>query len=283
MAGLFLSPLSRLLSSGQRSFLVLGSLLTLGAAERLAGQVPAAPTPTDIITQEYAALNRHDVNGVFAVYSDSIQYGDLSDSGRSKLTTKAELAAAFGPFLAQNPRSHVTVAHEMAIGPFVLAHEIMSGAADGKPFSIIDISEVRGGRVVAELETGNLALTPPAEVHQADFTARRADDAFARGADDAAMPAYAEPVLFHVWGEDSVQHMTRAKMRKGFRDVLAANPGMHFVVVDRMVAGPFAVVHERLTGMADGKVRDAFDVMEVRGERIVAEWGSPWQLQDAGN
>jgi hypothetical protein len=191
-------------------------------------------------------------------------------------TTKAQLASAFGPFLAKNPRAHTTVTNEMDIGPFVIAKQVMSGAADGLPYAILDISEVRHGRVVAELETGNVAATPLADVHRADLTARLADDAFTRGVADDAMPAYAEPVAFHVWGEDSVQHMTKAKIRQGFHDVLAANPHMRFSVVSRMVAGPFVVVHERLTGMADGRPLDAFDVMQVRGGRIVAEWECPW-------
>ena len=67
-----------------------------------------------------------------------------------------------------------------------------------------------------------------------------------------------------------------AQMRKGFEHVLAANPHMRFTVVDRIVAGRFVVVHERLTGMVDGRQRDAFDVMEVRGRHIVAEWECPW-------
>jgi len=251
-------------------------------ASRAVGQPPAAVSPATTIHREYSALNRHDLDGVFAVYADSVWYSELSDSGVVKLTTKKQLSAEFAPFLARNPRGHVTLTHEIDLGPFVIADEVMSGAADGKPFELIDVSEVRGGRVVAELETGNIAGTPPADVQQADLTVRRADDAFARGDAAASAPAYAEPVLFHVWGEDSVQHVTRAKLQQGFQNVLAGNPGMRFVVVDRIVAGPFVVVHERLTGMVDGKLYDSFDVMEVRGGHIVAEWECPWQLSDGG-
>jgi len=251
-------------------------LATIVLAAPLASQTQGAADPGPVIRQEYAALDRHDVDGVFAVYADTIQYGELRDSALMHWTTTAALRDQFRPFLARNPRSHLRITHELDVGPFVIATQRMTGMADGKPVEIIDISQVRHGRVVAELETENLAGTPPLESQRADAAAKLADDAFARADPAAAMPAYGEPVLFHVWGEDSVRHMSRAQMREGFQKVQAANPHMRFVVVERAVQGRFVIVHERLTGMANGVRRDAFDVMEVRNGRIVAEWECPW-------
>ena len=228
-----------------------------------------------MIEREYAALNRHDVDAVFADYADTLSYGDLGDTSLAKRTTKAALKARIGPFLAANPRLHLEVPHEIAFGPFVIAHEAVSGAADGKPLSILDISDVRNGRVVAELEV-DFPTTPTAMSSQAASTARMADEAFARHAPEAAMQAYAETVLDHVWGEDSIRHLTKAALTKGFHDAMTANPHMRFAVLQRFVVGPYVVVHEQLSGMADGKRLEAFDVMEVRAGRIVVEWECPW-------
>jgi hypothetical protein len=243
----------------------------------LAPQQPATvDSPAATIAREYAALNRHDLDGVFAVYADSLTYGSLGDSTLPKATSKNKLRADFAPFLQQNPHGHVVVTHEIVVGPFVIAVERMTGAADGQPFVLVDISEVRHGRVVAELETTNIAATPATVSRDADGVANAADDAFTRGDPAGALASYASVVHFHVWGEDSVRHMTPARIQQGFQKLAAANPHMRFAVVERAVAGPFVITHERITGMADRVRLDAFDVMEVRNGHIVDDWESPW-------
>ena len=258
-------------------WLRLSAGLALFFAAPAAAQDPVAPSAAEVIRQEYEALNRHDVGGVFSLYSDSIKYGELRDSALIAPSSKAALRAVVAPFLAKNPHGRVAVTHQITLGPFVIADQRMTGTANGTPFEIIDVSEVRVGHVVAELETDNIATTPPAVTRQADAVVQQSVDAFARGDDAAAVAPFAEPVIFHVWGEDSVQHMTRARMRQGFHETIVANPHMRYLIVAHLVAGPFVVNHERLTGMADGKVRDAWDILEVRHGRIVAEWESPWQ------
>jgi hypothetical protein len=258
--------------------LAFGVLWLGSGTTALPAQSPSASSPAAVIQQEYAALNRHDVDAVFAVYSDSIRYGELRDSALMRPTSKATLAASLTAFLDKNPHGHVVVLHEITVGPFVIDDQLMTGAADGHPYEILDLSEVQHGRVVAELETGNLATTPAAVARVTDSVARLQDDAFARGDPSAAAARYVTSLLFYVWGEDSLRHMTRAKMIQGFHDVLAANPHMKYVLVKSMAVGHFWVEHERLTGMANGKMWDAWDVREIRDGHVVAEWESPWQI-----
>jgi hypothetical protein len=246
-------------------------MLSMSAAAQAPG-----PSPTEVIRQEYEALNQHDVGRVFSLYSDSIKYGELRDSVLIAPSSKAALRASVEPFLAKNPRGKVTVVHQIVLGRFVIADQRMTGTSDGTPFELLDVSEVRGGRVVAELETADIAATPAAESRQADAVATQMNDGFARGDAAAAVSGFADPVLFHVWGEDSVRHMSAVRVRQGFRDLMTTNPHMHYVITDRMVAGRFVVQHERLTGMADGKRLDAWAILEVRFGRIIAEWECLW-------
>ena len=278
-AALDSSPSSELITpvfAWRRALGVIVAGLACGVAV-LGAQPSPAPSPAAVIQQEYAALNRHDVDGVFAVYSDSIRYGEMRDSALMRPSSKAALRASLVPFLAQNPHGHVVVLHQITLGPFVIADQRMTGTANGRPYEILDLSEVQHGRVVAELETGNLTA-PAAVARQTDSVARLQDDAFARGDPSAAAAPSAVPLLFHVWGEDSVRHMTHEKMIQGFHDVLAANPHMKYVLVESMVVGHFWAEHERLTGMANGKSWDAWDVREIRDGHVVAEWESPWQI-----
>jgi hypothetical protein len=239
-------------------------------------QTPSSSTPAAVVEQQYAALNRHDLDAVFALYADSLRYGEMRDSALMAPSSKAALRAFLVPYLAKNPNSHVAQLHAIVLGPFVIAEERVTGAANGKPYVILAVHEVRHGRIVAELETGNLATAPAAAAHQADSIARRSDAAFARGDPTAAAALLADPIWFHVWGEDSLVHMTRAKAISGFHNVLATNPHMRYGVVEYLVVGPFVADHERLTGMADGKPRDAWEVREIRGGRVVAGWEIPW-------
>ena len=247
---------------------VIGIILV---AARLGAQPPATA-----IHKEYAAINRHDLAGVFSVYSDTLMYGDLVDTVLPHRTTRATLEAGFAPFLRANPKGHVTVTHEVDVGPYVIAVENMSGAGDGNPDEMIDISEVQKGLVVSELETGNVASTPAAEVHAADSLVRAVEAAFSGGDPNTIRDAYQPTVLFHVWGEDSIQHLTPDKIIQGFFSFRRQNPKMKYTAQGQAASGPYVIIHERVTGMADGSRLDAFAVMLVRGGRIVAEWESPW-------
>ena len=222
--------------------------------------------------RKHAALNRHDVDAALAVYSDTLRFGQLVDSTVSGPSSKTALRQFLIPFYAKHPHSRVVVAHEIIVGPYVADDARLTGTSDGAPFQMLDLSEIRRGHVVEEVESNKLAPVSSADAHAALTVVRRADDAFARGDDSTAATQFADPVLFHTWGDTVVRRISHADMRAGFAKVLATNPTMRFTIVDRMVVGPFVVDHERLVGMADGHPRDALNVMEVRDGRIVAEW-----------
>jgi hypothetical protein len=237
-----------------------------------AAQQAAAASPAAVIEREHAALNRHDVDDALAVYADTLRFGQLVDSTVSGPSSKTALRQFLVPFYAKHPHSRVVVAHEIIVGSFVADDARLTGTSDGAPFQMLDLSEIRRGHVVEEVESTNLAPVSSADAHAALAVVRRADDAFARGDDSTAATQFADPVLFHTWGDTVVRRISHADMRAGFAKVLATNPKMRYTVVDRMVVGPFVVDHERLVGMADGHPRDALNVMEVRDGRIVAEW-----------
>ena len=248
------------------------AMLAATSSDRVAAQQVATASPAAVIQQEHAALNRHDVDGALAVYSDTLRFGQLVDSTVSGPSSKAALRQFLIPFYAKHPHSRVTVAHEIIVGSFVADDARLTGTSDGKAFQMLDLSEIRRGRVVEEVESDNLAALPVATAHDALAVVERADDAFARGDDSTAATLFSDPSMFHTWGDTVVQRVSRAQMRAGFAKVLATNPKMRYTIVDRMVVGPFVVDHERLIGMADGRPRDALDVLEVRDGRIVAEW-----------
>jgi hypothetical protein len=248
------------------------AMLAAASADRVAAQQAARASPAAVIEREHAALNRHDVDGALAVYSDTLRFGQLVDSTVSHPSSKAAVRQFLLPFYAKHPHGRVTVAREIIVGPFVADDARLTGTSDGKPFQMLDLSEIRGGHVVEEVESDNLAAVSAATTHDALAVVQRADNAFARGDDSTAATLFADPSMFHTWGDTVVQRISRAQLRAGFATVLAANPRMRYTIVDRMVVGPFVVDHERLIGMADGRPRDALDVLEVRDGRIVAEW-----------
>jgi hypothetical protein len=260
--------------SAIRRLVLQGTMAMLAATspDRAAAQQAAAASPAAVMEQEHAALNRHDVDAVLAVYSDTLRFGQLVDSTVSGPSSKTALRQFLVPFYAKHPHSRVVVAHEIIVGSFVADDARLTGTSDGKPFQMLDLSEIRRGHVVEEVESGNLAALPTATAHDALAVVRRADDAFARGGDSTAATLFSDPSMFHTWGDTVVQRISRAQLRAGFAKVLAANPKMRYTIIDRMVVGPFVVDHERLIGMADGRPRDALDVLEVRDGRIVAEW-----------
>jgi hypothetical protein len=251
----------------------------VAAALHPVGVLAQDQTPHAVIAAEYAAIDRHDLDGVFAVYADPVRYGTLQDSVPPVLTSVAQLRAAFAPVLAQNPQGHVWVVREMDVGRFVVAREQLLGTADGKPFELLDVSEVRGGKVVAELESDNIAQVPASVSRDAAATVARVDSAFARQDPDAAVALFVDPAPYYVWGDTAIRRLSRAKLRDGYRAVLTANPGMHYAIVDRVVSGPYVVAHETLSGLnAHGQqsVLDALVISEVRDGHIVARWETPW-------
>jgi hypothetical protein len=240
------------------------------------------PTPRATIAAEYAAISRHDLDDVFAVYADPVRYGALQDSVPPVLTPVAQLRATFAPFLAQNPRGHVVVLQEMVAGRFVVANEQLQGTADGQPFGLLDISEVRAGKVVAELESNNIAQLPQTVSHEALSVAARVDSAFARRDPDAAVALFIDPVPYYVWGDTALRHLSRAKLRDGYEHILTSNSGMRYAVVARLVAGPYVVEHETLRGLSAHGQRSALDALvisQVRDGRIVARWETPWKAR----
>lgn len=256
-------------------FGVLPSMATI--APRLVGaQDSATAMPAAVVERERAALNRHDVNGAIAVYADTLRFGQLVDSSASAPSSKAAVRAFLVPFYAHHPHARVSVAHEIVVDRFVADDERLTHTSDGKPFRMLDLSEVRSGHVVEEVESDNLAAVSATAAQAALAAVRRADDAFERGDDSTAATLFADPVFFHTWGDSVVQRISHQQMRAEYAKVLAANPHLRYSITDRMVVGPFVVEHEHLAGMADGRSRDALNVFEVRAGRIVAEWETPF-------
>jgi hypothetical protein len=260
----------------RRWWVVLGAILSaaLSGAADLVAQDPIPTSPSTVVRQAYDAMNRHDTEALLALYVDTVRYGALQDTAVAARSSTAELREYLVSYYAKDPHAQATIVREIAVGSFVVDHQRLDGTADGKPYEILDVSEVRNGRVMSELETANLALTPASIRAAAAATARRADDAFGRGDARAAAVFFADPVLFHQLGDTLVQRVTRAQAVEMFDATVAKNPHMRYTVVQRITVGPFVVDHERLTGMADGKDRDAVDILEIHGGQVVAEWES---------
>jgi len=64
----------------------------------------------------------------------------------------------------------------------------------------------------------------------------------------------------------------RDAMREGFAKVFAANPALHCAVGGCVVNGDCVALSEKITGLADGSVRDALAVYEVKDGLIVRVW-----------
>ncbi len=254
---------------------LLGGALAGAVVNGTAGAQAGAgdATPLAVMRRESAALNAHDTAGVLAVYADSFRYGPLSDTGAARPSSKAALRAFLVPFFARNPHSTASVIGRLVIGPVVAQHGKLAGTTSGAAYEVLEICEIDRGHIVYELESGNIAAMP-AEA-DAESVATRTTDAYARGDDAMTSRMFADPVMYHIWGDTVVQRKSRAQVLSEFRQMRAANPHMRYEVVARMRVGPFIVDHERFTGLADGTPRDGIDVLEIRDGKIAAEWETP--------
>lgn len=255
---------------------LLATSLAAWLAAPLAAQGTASADAKTVVERQVDALDRHDVEAAVGTYADALRYGPLSDTAAPTPSSKAQLRQFLSGWWAKNPHSRVTLVETIVVGPFVAAHERLSGAADGKQYEVLDIVEVQGGHIVAEWESADVAALPPSVARDASAIVQRAENAWMANDPDAAAPSFIEDMPMRVLGDTITRRETPTTMRDGFHDAMAKNPHMRYSLIDRIVVGPFYVAHERLTGMADGITRDAMNVFQVHNAHIVAAWENVW-------
>lgn len=135
-----------------------GALMVVGLLRPtdVGAQGQAAPSaadtmPASVVQRGLAAFNRHDINGLMAIY-DSAAYahetlGDSTGLQRVPLTVVREAATRL---FAQASDAKVASVRRLTYGPFVV--DLYETVANGKTSQHLDIFEVRNGKVVREWE-----------------------------------------------------------------------------------------------------------------------------------
>jgi hypothetical protein len=129
------------------------------------------------------------------------------------------------------------------------------------------------GRGLAQGASGGAQNQPTATSPTA--VVQQLGDAFNRRDWQALGALIADSIVYHQIGDTVVRRQSRADFLNDIRKFVGANPQEHRAVLNRIVTGRFVADHERATGLADGRPREAIDVFEVRDGRVVSEWESP--------
>lgn len=64
----------------------------------------------------------------------------------------------------------------------------------------------------------------------------------------------------------------REAMRERYAGFFTDNTGLHCALLSRIEEGNFAIDHEHVTGLADGREMYAVAIYETNGEHIVKVW-----------
>ncbi len=64
----------------------------------------------------------------------------------------------------------------------------------------------------------------------------------------------------------------REAMRERYTGFFAGNPGLHCRLLNRIAEGVFAIDHEHVTGLADGRELHAVAIYEIADELIAKVW-----------
>jgi hypothetical protein len=64
----------------------------------------------------------------------------------------------------------------------------------------------------------------------------------------------------------------REAMRERYSGFFATNIALHCALLNRITEGNFAIDHEHVTGLADGREMHAVAIYETNGEHIVKVW-----------
>lgn len=64
----------------------------------------------------------------------------------------------------------------------------------------------------------------------------------------------------------------REAMRERYGPFFANNPGLHCRLLNRIAEGAFAIDHEHVTGLADGRELHAVAIYEASGGHIAKVW-----------
>lgn len=115
-------------------------------------------------------------------------------------------------------------------------------------------SVVKGGVVHAAT---SLVPDSPTDVVQRQFNAYNAHDL------EAFLACYAEDVKIYDF-PDQLRSTGLAEMRKNYGSFFAASPKLHAELVNRIVAGPVVIDHERVTGMSGGRTAEGAAIYEVK-------------------
>jgi hypothetical protein len=137
---------------------VLGILLTLAApGEWCAAHAQTSDTlPKQVITQAYAAFNRHDPMAFLSFFAPVWYHrvlGDTAAAPRRQLEDENIRDFLAMKMFAAKPT--ITVTRRMVVGPYVIDEQVRG--PDGNRH--LDIFEVREGKIVQEWESGPLPET----------------------------------------------------------------------------------------------------------------------------
>jgi hypothetical protein len=105
----------------------------------------AARAPESVAQSRIEAYNRHDLEGIAALYAQDARVFDPPD--RLRDSGIEQIRQTYARRFSSAPRTKLAVAQRMTEGNFVVEREMETGG-DGRSASAIVISEIRDGKIV---------------------------------------------------------------------------------------------------------------------------------------
>jgi hypothetical protein len=105
----------------------------------------AVRAPESVAQSRIEAYNRHDLEGIAALYAQDARVFDPPD--RLRDSGIEQIRQTYARRFSSAPRTRLAVAQRMTEGTFVVEREMETGG-DGRSASAIVISEIRDGKIV---------------------------------------------------------------------------------------------------------------------------------------
>jgi ketosteroid isomerase-like protein len=126
------------------------ALLSALALAALAWPATAAPTPRAVVEAKFAAVNRHDIDGIVALYAPDARL--TAPDFCSPRQGRAEVERTYRAIFALVPDARVNVQEYLAQDDRVAVRFRLSSAVPGRAFAIElqDFFTVRNGLIVRD-------------------------------------------------------------------------------------------------------------------------------------